>query len=101
MRADGKFTGISVYSFETGAYTPVADFGQESTWLKDSRHLLFSRGHPSDAAIYLVDTQTRKIHQVFSVAPNVVSVAEISADNRWIYFSIDVTEADIWLAHLQ
>jgi Tol biopolymer transport system component len=100
MRADGRFTGISIYSFETGGYTRITDFGQEPTWLKDGRRLVFTRGHPSDAAIYIVDSQSRKIHQVLSVAPNEVYTAQISADNRWIYFSIEVTEADIWLANL-
>jgi Tol biopolymer transport system component len=101
MRADGRFSGISIYSFETVSYTRITDFGQQPTWLKDGRRLIFTRGVPQDPAIYLVDSQSRKIQQILSVAPNEVRVAAISADNRWIYFTFQVTEADIWLANLQ
>jgi hypothetical protein len=30
MRADGRFTGISIYSFETSGYTRITDFGQRA-----------------------------------------------------------------------
>jgi len=101
LRGDGKFTGIGIYSFDTGGYTRITDFGQDPSWLKDGRRLLFTRGIPRDGAIYLVDSQSRKIHPVLSVEPNEANVVSISADNRWIYFSILVTEADIWLARLE
>jgi Tol biopolymer transport system component len=101
LRGDGKFTGIGIYSFDSGAYTRITDFGQSPSWLRDGRRLLFTRGIPRDEAIYLVDSQTRKIHPILSVEPNEANVASISADNRWIYFSILVTEADVWLARVE
>jgi Tol biopolymer transport system component/DNA-binding winged helix-turn-helix (wHTH) protein len=101
LGADGRFSGIGIYSFETGGYTRIADFGQDPSWLSDGRRLLLTRGIPRDGAIYLVDSQSRKIHQVLSVEPNVANVASISADNQWIYFSIEITEADIWLARFE
>jgi hypothetical protein len=55
---------------------------------------------PGEAEIHIVDSQSGKIHPVLSVAPNTISLASISADNRWIYFSLGATEADIWLANL-
>ena len=100
LRGDGTFTGIGVYSFETGGYTRITDFGMRPSWLKDGRRLLFTRDHPPDGEIYLVDSQSRKVHSVLSVAPNEVGQAAIAADNRWIYFNLQVTEADIWLANL-
>jgi Tol biopolymer transport system component len=100
IRADGNFTGIGIYSVQTGEYTRISNFGQHPSWLKDSRRLVFTRGVPQDSALYLVDSQTRKIHQVLSVAPNEVRVAAISPYNRWIYFTLQTTEADIWLANL-
>jgi Tol biopolymer transport system component len=100
LRADGKFTGVGIYSFETGAYTRISDFGQDPVWLQDSRRVIFSKGIPRDSALYLADTQSRKVHQILSVAPNEVLSTAISADNRWIYFAILVIEADIWLANL-
>jgi Tol biopolymer transport system component len=99
LRDDGIFTGISIYSFETRQYTRITDFGVDAYWLKDSRRLLIYSGF--DANIYLIDSQSRKMHRVLSVAPNEVERAVVSADNHWIYFSLRDTEGDIWLANLQ
>jgi Tol biopolymer transport system component/serine/threonine protein kinase len=98
LRDDGKFTGITVYSFDTGRYTRITDFGDAPLWLGDGRRLLF----PTDGAIYLADTQSLKVHSVMSVAPSGIAGTAVwlavSHDNRWLYFSLQVTEADIWLA---
>jgi Tol biopolymer transport system component len=101
FRGDGMITGISVYSFETGKYTHITDFGMDPVWLQDGRRMLFSRVIPADGEISLVDSQSGKIHSVLSVTPSLVGAVAISADNRWIYFTLSVTEADIWLANLQ
>jgi Tol biopolymer transport system component len=101
VRADGIMNGIGIYSLDTGEYTRVADFGDDPYWLKDGRRLIFTHGIPRDSAIYLVDTQSRKIHQILSVAPNEVVVSAVSPDNHWIYLSVNVIESDIWLANLQ
>src|SRR5262249_36616980 len=99
LRDDGKFTGITIYSFDGGTYTRITDFGFRPSWLKDGRRLLFTK-NPPDGAMYMVDSASRKFHPVFSVAPNEFPTATISPDNRWIYFTIQVTEADVWLANL-
>ncbi len=101
LGGDGRFSGIGIYSFENGDYTRVTDFGQSPFWLSDSRRLIFSSGISRDGAIYLMDSQSRKVHQIVSVAPNEVLGDAISPDNRWIYFALQVAEADIWLANLQ
>jgi Tol biopolymer transport system component len=101
LRGDGKFSGIGIYSLENGDYTRVTDFGQSPFWLRDSRRLIFSSGPLRDGAVYLMDSQSRKVRQMISVAPNEVIGDAISPDNRWIYFTLQVTEADIWLANLR
>jgi Tol biopolymer transport system component/DNA-binding winged helix-turn-helix (wHTH) protein len=101
LRADGKYSGIGIYSFENGDYTRVTDFGQSPFWLRDGRRLIFSSGPSRDGAIYLMDSQARKVRQIISMAPNEVGGDAISPDNRWIYFALTVTEADIWMANLQ
>src|SRR5262249_55840126 len=98
LRDDGKFTGITVYSFDAGRYTRITDFGGSPSWLTDGRRVLFSNQIPADGEIYLADTQSRKVHSVTSVAPSEIAALAISPDDRWIYFSLRVTEADIWLA---
>jgi Tol biopolymer transport system component/DNA-binding winged helix-turn-helix (wHTH) protein len=101
LRGDGKFSGIGIYSFENGGYIRVTDFGQSPYWLRDSRRLIFSSGTSREGAIYLMDSQSRKVHQIVSVAPNEVAGDAISPDNHWIYFTLEFTEADIWMANLQ
>jgi Tol biopolymer transport system component len=100
VRADGIFNGIGIYSLDTGEYSRISDFADDPFWLKDSRRLIFTHGIPRDSSIYLVDSQTRKIHEILSVAPNDMIVSAVSLDNRWIYYNVEVTEADIWLATL-
>jgi Tol biopolymer transport system component/DNA-binding winged helix-turn-helix (wHTH) protein len=101
VRADGIMNGIGIYSLETGQYTRITEFGDDPYWLKDSRRLIFTHGIPRDSAIYLVDSQSQKSHQILSVAPNLVSVSAVSPDDRWIYLSVIAVESDIWLADLQ
>jgi len=43
LRADGKFTGIGVYSLETGKYHRLTEFGWNPRWLSDSRRVLFTK----------------------------------------------------------
>ncbi|SPE35792.1 hypothetical protein SBA6_490017 [Candidatus Sulfopaludibacter sp. SbA6] len=81
-------------------YDRVTDFGWEPRWLSDGHRLLFHNA--LDGKIYLVDSRSRKIHEVLSVSPNeVFYVFSVSSDDRWIYFSQIVDESDIWLTHLE
>jgi hypothetical protein len=65
--------------------------------LRDGRRILFSHG----SGIHLVDSSSKRVHEVFSVAPQEVQASSsVSLDNRWIYFSKMNTEGDIWLADL-
>ena len=99
-RTDGLFTGISIYSLDTGTYNRVSDFGGYPRWLSDSRRLLFHNAQ--DGKIYLVDSRSRKAHEILSLATDEVGQAfSVSSDDRWIYFSLSVIESDIWLANLE
>ncbi|MBI3667113.1 MAG: hypothetical protein HY236_12980 [Acidobacteria bacterium] len=53
--------------------------------------------------LYLLDSQSRKAREILSAAPHSITRtgARLSPDNRTIYFSVAVTEADIWLASLE
>jgi hypothetical protein len=50
--------------------------------------------------LQLLDSQSRDSHTILSVAPNSLGGAALSRDNRLIYMSVVVFEADIWLATL-
>ena len=56
-------------------------------WLSDSRRLLFQD------KIFLLDSQSKKVHEVLSVTPHNIGYAvTLSRDDRQIYFSLVTTE---------
>jgi len=91
---DGSFIGINIYSFDTRKHERLTEAGAFPRWLSDSRRLLFTL----DSKIYLVDSRTRNVHAVLSVPPNEIGFPAVSSDDHWIYFTLAVTEADIWMA---
>jgi Tol biopolymer transport system component len=87
-----------VYSLETQRYEQLTDFGRNPVWLSDSRRLLFLH----QGKLYLIDSQSKKVRELLSVAPNEFGLgATISRDDRQIFFSLITTEADIWLMTLE
>jgi Tol biopolymer transport system component len=90
--------GILVYSLETQQYEKLTDFGRNPIWLSDSRRLLFNH----QGKLYLIDSQSKKVREVLSVAPNEFgNGVTLSRDDRQLYFSLVTTEADIWLMSLE
>lgn len=90
--------GILVYSLESQQYEKLTDFGTFPVWLSDSRRLLFQ----SQGKFYLIDSQSKKVREVFSLAPNSLGTGvTLSRDDRLIYFCLLTTEADIWLMSLE
>jgi len=94
----GVSDGISVYSLESQQKEKLTDSGMRPVWLSDSRRMLFQdRGR-----LYLLDSRSKKIREVLSVAPNEFGTGvTLSRDDRLIYFSLVITEADIWLMTLE
>jgi len=65
--------------------------------LSDSRRLLFQQ----QSKLYLIDSQSKKVHEVLSVAPHEFGVGvTLPRDDRMIYYCLLTTEADIWLMRL-
>jgi eukaryotic-like serine/threonine-protein kinase len=90
----GDRPGIAVYSLAAHTYQHLTDFGEWPVWLPDSRRLLFvANGN----AFYTVDSSSRQVRKVFSVARDVIGPPRITPDGRKAYFSRRVTESDIWL----
>jgi Tol biopolymer transport system component len=89
--------GIGIYSLESGKVERLAPSGGSPRWLGDSRRLLFQ----DQGKYYLIDSQSRKTREILSVAPHGISGATLSRDDRLMYFSVVVREADIWLATLE
>jgi hypothetical protein len=98
MTADREMMGLGIYSLEPEKLERLTRFGHHPVWLSDSRRLLFT---DSGAKLYLIDSQSRKTHEILSVAPHRIDTPTLSPDDRLMYFSVAVTEADIWLATLK
>jgi hypothetical protein len=55
-------------------------------WLSDSRRLLVAT---LQGQLYLIDSQSKKLQQILSVAPRVIRSLSVSKDDRLIYFDIE------------
>jgi Tol biopolymer transport system component len=89
--------GIVTYTFATGAYERLTDFGEWPVWLPDSRRVLFVSG---GTAIHIVDRETKQVRQVFTVGRDVIGPPQLTRDGRAVYYTRRVTEADLWLLTL-
>lgn len=87
---------IAVYDFNTQQYDLLTEFGNLPVWLNDDRRILFFQ---RDRA-YLVDSQTKRLQSIFSVAPNQLQSLAISADNRTLVLGLATSESDVWLMKL-
>ncbi len=95
---DGSPSGLAVYDVHSRTFDPLTDYGSHPSWLNDSRRLLFRH----QGNLHLVNSRSKKAHQVLSAAPQeVVDTFGISRDDRRIYFSLALTEADIWMMSLK
>jgi len=96
--SDGSPSGLAIYDVDSRAFDQLTGYGSHPSWLTDSRRLLFRY----QGNLHLVDSRSKKAHQVLSAAPHeVVDTFGLSRDNRRIYFSLAVTEADIWMMSLK
>jgi Tol biopolymer transport system component len=89
--------GIIIYTFRTGGYERLTDFGEWPVWLPDGKHLLFVSGGKE---FFVVNVETKEVRSVFSVDRDVIGPPRLSLDGREMYFSRRVTEADIWILTL-
>jgi Tol biopolymer transport system component len=95
-REDGSSLGITAYSFDSEKYQRLAPFGMSGHWLGDNRRVLFAH----QGKIYLVDSQSKRFHEVLSVAPYEVVPQFGFFRDRLIVFTLDATQANIWQMNL-
>ena len=62
-------------------------------WVADTDQLLVR----TRQEIILIDTQTRQPRELLSVKPQRLRSLVPTRDGRTIYFTLEATEADIWL----
>ena len=92
--------GIVAFSFKSGTYQKLTDYGEWPVWLGDSRRLLVvSKGKE----FFVIDSQSGKKpgRKIFSVERDSIGPPRMTRDGRRIYFTRRVTEADIWVVDLR
>ncbi|MGC2235303.1 MAG: protein kinase [Pyrinomonadaceae bacterium] len=85
--------GILVYDFETKTYEKMTDSGSYPVWLADSRHFMFDNRY----SLIVFDTQTRQAKEIYKVPSYELQHADLSPDNRLIYFRYLQVDADVWM----
>ena len=93
----GHPNGIVTYSLESREFQRLTNFGERPAWLADSRRVVFM----DSQKIYVMDTVTKRVKEVFSAVPHRLQSITLSSDNRSIGVSLAINEADIWLASLK
>ncbi len=91
---DGTEPTIELYDLTTSRSEPVADFGYRVAWLADSRRCIFTYRDK----LFLADTVTKEVREIFSITPYRFQSISISSDDRLIYYSMQKSESDIWMA---
>jgi len=89
----GDESGIGVFDFDTQRYEKITETGILPFWLNDNRHFIFTRR----SAIFLGDSQTKKITELYKPDDHGLQHAGISPDNKMIYFRYLQVDADVWL----
>jgi len=88
---------VGLYSLSSHRFEPLNVSGAALAWLNDNRRLLFSQNE----TIFLVDSQAKKHYEAFNPFPHKILQFVLSRDNNWLYYSLEQTEADIWLLSLK
>jgi Tol biopolymer transport system component len=83
---------VWVYSFDTKAFTPVAQ-GTQPAWLADGKRLVYAdRGR-----LRLVDAATKQGHEIHATAGEGLLFPTLTQDNRFLYYLHATAGADIWV----
>ena len=86
--------GIAVYTFRTGTYERLTDFGQWPVWLPDGRHVLFVTGGKK---FFVVDRDSKEVREVYTATWDVLGPPRLTPDARRMYYSRRSSQADLWL----
>jgi WD40 repeat protein len=99
QRADGSYAGMVLYDVASHSYEKLTDSGIEPVWMNDSQRLLFNQ----DGRIHLVDSQTKRAHEVLSIAPAAIARRGFAQGrgDRTIYFGVAHTQADRMAPHVR
>ena len=93
IKPNGSENGIAVFDFASSGYKKITDAGSFPVWLNDNRHFIFT----GDDTVFLGDTETDKITELYKPPVYELQQANISPDNQLLFFRYLEVEADVWL----
>lgn len=88
---------LHVYDFETKTYENFNLPAGRPIWLSDNRRLLFEQ----DGSLHIVETQTKKSHEILSAGPDTIMTICPTRDTRNLYYTLQKTESDVWLLSIE
>ena len=94
---DGDENGIGVYSLLTHTYDKITEAGEYPIWLNDNRRFTFNKNDK----IYLGNTATKKITELYSPPSYQIQQPSISADNKLIAYRYLQIDAEVWLLNAE
>ncbi len=92
----GQYPGVYLYSVAAQQYEQVSDVGLWPSWFDDNRRLVCLH----DGKLFLVDSQTKRAREIFSLPGRWLNHPVVAHDGRRIYYSALMTESDIHLLTL-
>jgi len=92
-----EMPGIVIYDLTSRQYKRISDKGTGPSWMPDNRRLFY--GHNSK--IYLIDSQTKAVRELRLSPGELVDNPVLSADGRYLYYSVEDNEESIWLITLK
>ncbi len=84
---------LHAYDWETRTYENFNVLGTGPVWMSDNQRLLYQ----SDGGVHILETRTRKSHEVFSAEPHIIGTVRPARDGRTLYYTLQKTESDVWL----
>lgn len=83
---------VWIYSADTQVYTPLRA-GEDPVWLRDGRRLVFS----SSGRLFIADGVLKISRELLSLEGQHIATPRLSQDNRFLYFSLNGTDANLWV----
>jgi Tol biopolymer transport system component len=99
LRSPSGRMRLALYSLATKAFEPLPAEGEEPTWLRGDRALLFQRAQ----ALWAIDLASRREHEVVSSAGldrnregDAIYMYALSGDQRSLFLIAWRNQADVW-----
>ncbi len=89
--------GLIVYDLATRKYEQLTSEGDSPFWLRDGQRLIY----PYRGKLYLADRRTKTTKPLLALPDLSLNNPTLSADERFLYFTVDNHQESIWAIHLK